>query len=81
MVSSNINLRVVNSPSIMKGFFILAVHLAAIRAISSFSNKKRAFKIENVTLISNLILYENMSSNIKLDLFFLLFDYETIFNF
>ena len=79
MVSSNINLRVVNSPSIMKGFFILAFHLAAIRAVSSLSNKKRAFKIEDVTLISNLILYENMSSNIKLDLFFLLFDYETLF--
>ncbi|HZJ41650.1 MAG TPA: hypothetical protein VFD51_01380 [Patescibacteria group bacterium] len=55
------------------------LQLAAIRAISSLSNKKRAFKIEDVTLISNLILYENMSSDIKLDLFFLLFDYETLF--
>jgi len=52
---------------------------AAIRALSSLSDKKRALKVEGLFVIRDLLLNEKISSNIKLDLIFLLFDYEVIF--
>ena len=55
------------------------LQVAAIRAISSLSDKSRALKIQDAPGISDLILDERTSANIRLDLFFLLFDYEALF--
>ena len=55
------------------------LQLAAIRAISSLSDKSRALKIQDASGISDLILDERTDASIKLDLIFLLFDYEVLF--